>query len=295
MRVLVTGASGFIGRHTVELLKEQEDLELVYLGRAPSKLSVFRGIQYIGISDSDWTSKVRACAPDAIVNLAVDYGRDGEFLRMLKCNLTLPVELLKIAIDLRCRCFINADSFYSKSKRVPAQMMDYLLMKKAMGSWLESAAEKMVGVAMLFEHVYGPFDRQEKFVPSILAELRSNGTNLAPIHLTPGEQVRDFVFVTDVSKAILTVVRWAAKSAPQFLTCEVGTGTGVTLRTFVEELKRQACANRQLIWGAKSYDPDEIMNSKANIAFLRGLGWQPEVPYKKGIELLLASQDGRTF
>ncbi|EDM2890084.1 CDP-abequose synthase, partial [Salmonella enterica subsp. enterica serovar Typhimurium] len=58
-------------------------------------------------------------------------------------------------------------------------------------------------VNMRLEHVYGPGDGENKFIPYIIDCLNKKQSC---VKCTTGEQIRDFIFVDDVVNAYLTIL-----------------------------------------------------------------------------------------
>jgi nucleoside-diphosphate-sugar epimerase len=165
---------------------------------------------------------------------------------------------------------------------------NYALSKKQFAEWLRLLAgeDQIKGINIKIEHMYGPKDDQSKFVAWLVKQL-TNST--ASIPLTRGEQKRDFVHISDVVSAYLTLLERtdALQNYDEF---EVGTGQAVPLKEFVLQMKEAIKKHfnqkniPSLDFGALPYREGEFMEIKADIKKLRELGWQPKYSYVSGIE-----------
>lgn len=285
--IAIAGGTGFVGQHVVRLLSQRKDFEIVLLTRSRNREQ--SSFDVVDLTADDWRERLKQIRPQIFFNFAVDYGKDCDLNRMLDANLRLPISLMKIAIEVEAKAFVSCDSFYTKFSRVPAPMMDYVLMKKSLVLWMEAASNKLSVLNLRLEHVYGPGDRADKFVTMVLRQLthpteaeKANG-----LKFTEGSQIRDFVAVSDVASAVSHVIPWVLRAGNGYTVADVGTGRGTALRTFVEGMKSATASAVDLRWGELEFPKDEIAASVADLSFLRGLGWTPEVDVHKGLAQLV--------
>ena len=115
MKILLTGATGFLGSHVLKKFVENQ-YEVVALKRSTSDLwrikNVVDKVKYYDIDQIDLEQVFeREGGIDAIVHTATCYGRKGEtVLQIEKTNLLFPLELLELAIKYHCLYFYNTDT-----------------------------------------------------------------------------------------------------------------------------------------------------------------------------------------
>jgi nucleoside-diphosphate-sugar epimerase len=179
--------------------------------------------------------------------------------------------------------FLNADTCYQTGY---GHLQAYTLSKQQARQWGECLVKnsKTRFVNLKLFHPYGPGDRPDKFVPWIIHQCR---TCTGEIALTQGEQQKDFIYVEDVMKAVVTIVKKHEKIQPGFIELDCGRGTAISIRRLVENVHRQTNSRAALKFGALPYRENEIMFSQANIAKLQELGWQPEIDLEAGIQRTL--------
>ena len=132
--------------------------------------------------------------------------------------------------------------------------------------------------------MYGPGDDPSKFTTWIV---QSCLKNIDKIELTPGEQKRDFIYIDDVVDAYKLLLKKGGKSGAGFQEFDLGSGKAVSIREFVETVKRLTSADTELVFGAKAYRENEIMYSEANVTKLLNLGWKPKYDLSEGLKEMI--------
>jgi len=138
--------------------------------------------------------------------------------------------------------------------------------------------------SLRFFNVYGP--RQDPSSPysGVISIFMKRG--LAGEALTifgKGEQTRDFVFVTDVAKAI----RKAASRDFRGDVFNVGTGEQTSITTLAQTVARLAGAGSKLAFAPAR--KGEVLHSCAELSHSRTvLGYEPSVRLEQGLEQTLA-------
>lgn len=223
--------------------------------------------------------------PDAIVHVATYYGRSEEDAsRIVAANLLFPVSLLEAALRLRVPLFVNTDTYYSKAAALYGHLAQYCLSKRQFRDWTSLFAGKSTAIAhMQLEHVYGPDDAADKFTRSMIRRCLANEPEIA---LSPGEQRRDFIHVEDVAEAYVAVLEAPQRRPEAFY--EVGTGASITIREWVQTVKKTTGSSSILKFGALPYRSDEIMRSEARNESLHQLGWQAKMGLEAGLQSAIA-------
>lgn len=271
MRILLTGATGFLGSHLLRGLL-QDGHTVIAWRRASSDISRVADMAnhcvWINGDTAAPEEVFRENHVDAVIHCATVYGRSGETDAVLEGNLRFPVRLLDAAIRTGCRYFINTDSFFCK--QLPERLKrgeglylpEYTLSKYQFREWgkLRAAQGAITFLNLQLEHVYGPGDRPGKFIPWLEEQFRSG---VASVDLTDGTQLRDFVPVEGVVAAYLQALR-DLPTMEGYQSFSVGTGNAVPLRSFIEQLRDQAGASTELRFGAIPRKPEEIMFSAAS-------------------------------
>jgi CDP-paratose synthetase len=284
MHVIITGATGFLGSHLLRALVNRGDTVTAIRRQSSSLWRVNDIKQQVRWCD---TNDFESLAGDAIVHLATTYGRKGEAPSdIMASNVVFPLRLIECAAKVGTPLFINTDSFFNTRTELPGAMNHYTLSKQAFRESGARVAEQLgvQFVNMQLEHVYGPLDDPSKFVPATLAALQQSST----LDLTPGNQRRDFIYVSDVVAAFLAVLDHRESLGRKFLQIGVGTGSSLPVADFVALAHQIVGSATELRFGALQHRVGEIMDSRADTTVLSRMGWAPLVALADGIRRTLS-------
>lgn len=299
VRVMVLGASGFIGRWLSRALAaEGASLHLVV--RDGSALGGERGDADVSVADlsrSDAITDVVARArPSVVFNLA-GYGVDPterEPSTAAALNGAMPARLAEAIATHGDRTWAGQQVVHVGSaleygtaggdlaeSTVATPTTLYGITKLDGTTQLHAAAVRL-GVravtARLFT-VYGAGEHAGRLLPSLVAAAKT----AAPIPLTSGLQQRDFTYVDDVVSGLLRLGLLAdADQGP----VNVATSRLTTVRKFVETAATVlGIAHERLVFGALPTRTEEMHHEPVSIARLRALtGWVPETTIARGLE-----------
>lgn len=297
-RILVSGATGFIGRHLVAALLargETVDVALRPGTALPAAWQDRVGQQAFGpdgrLADP---AGVAAAGYQAIVNLAA-YGvhpsrRDEA--QMLAVNMGLPVDLLRAAGRNCAFVSLGSCSEYDVTttdshvdEGWPLEAFKLYGATKAAGGLMAMEAARAAGTPMRLLrafNVYGPGEAPHRLLPSLLAATEAHES----IPFSAGTQVRDFVHVDDVVEGIVrTVTALVERRCTGVRALNLCTGTGSTVQEFVRQAARMiGLSEARLDFGALAMRPDEIpwlVGSKA--AMENELDWSPTLTLSQGL------------
>lgn len=299
MRVLLTGATGFIGSHLlIRLVKMNVPVAIVLREGAKTwridevidKVFVIRG----DLSDPDTIQQpIITFAPDVVIHLAW-YGVENRYrneYQQLSINLLHITNLLQVIERTNVKKLIGFGSqgeygpqnvpiderivpqpttLYGVAKLCAYNIFELFCRQRSMDfSWVR-----------LFS-IYGPKDNDSWLIPSIITQLLAQKSP----ELTEGRQTWDFLYIDDAVDAIISILQ-SKKSNGIF---NLGSGTSPTIRQTAEKIRDAINPAIQLRFGLIPYRSDQVMFLQANIDRLKNItGWTPQVSLEQGIQRTIA-------
>ena len=283
-RVLVTGATGFIGYHLCEALVSLR-AAVHGLARAANGECLPTGCQPLPVDLMDYDAvraTVKVLRPDVIYHLAgrVTADRDVALvLPMLEGNLIPAAHMLLAANDVGCERFVCAGSSEETDVAHPVASSPYAASKTAVsayGQMFHRLYAVPVVVLRPFS-VYGPRQGDDKLIPyAIRALLRGESPQL-----TGGDQVRDFIYVKDVARGFLEA---GAADGIVGEALDLGTGLGTRVREVMTLLTDILGVDITPTLGAvpaRVAEEDQIADPARTKELL---GWEPRWSLREGLE-----------
>ncbi|MDI6796357.1 MAG: NAD(P)-dependent oxidoreductase [Desulfatibacillaceae bacterium] len=285
-RVLVTGATGFIGRHTLGPLV-QRGFE-VHAVAGPGEAPVFDKATWHEadlLDEAQTQALVKRIAPSHLMHLAW-YTDPADYRTSKKNRLWVDagLGLARAFVGAGGRralfagsCFeygpvhgpchetktpCRPDTIYGQAKHELFCRLAADLRPKDMSlAW-----------ARLF-FVYGPGERHEKLIPTVINNLLQG----RPTPLTQGSELADFVFVEDAALALVEILDGAATGP-----INVASGKPLTIRQIAEEIARQTGAVNCLKFGEYPLPAaQKILADTTRLA--KEEGWKPATGLEEGI------------
>ncbi len=302
MRVLVTGASGFTGRHMVDYLVSLPGVrpEIFGMSRSPPPGAGTRWVQADLTDGASVARVVRDVLPDLVIHLA-GLNR-GSLRRLLEVNVIGTEQLLDAVLheapDARVLVVgSSAEYGYAGEAPIPENaplrpVGPYGISKAAedlLARRYHAVHDLSVAVAVPFNLVGPGLD--ESFVSSriISQALEIVRGARSAIDLQGLDSKRDFVDVRDAVAAywqILTADGFGEHIAGEKL--NIGSGTVHSIAEVVDLVQRFLGAGFEIDLPAVC-PPDPVPTQTADISRIRSLvGWSPRVPLEASIRDMIA-------
>ncbi len=274
MRVLLTGATGFIGSHVArELLHRGHEVHATVRPSSDRRrIRDLEGRLRIHPGEMDLVP----VEPDAAIHLAW-YTVPGKYLSAPENRDCLEASRRLLA-RLRCRavfagtCFEFDTRLGTLSEESPTR--PGTLYAECKDALRREVSARPASAWVRFFYQYGPWEDERRLVPSVMrAVLRGE-----PANVSPGEQRRDFLHVEDVASAVCAVAESGLEGA-----VNIGSGQAPAVREIVTRIGELGGRPDLIRLGAVDYYPGEPMLIVADNAKLRSTGWAPRVGLAEGL------------
>lgn len=311
MRVLVLGATGFIGRWLARVLADSGAELFVAVRDRRLWEKLFESSNVAGLTETDLVDReglrrlIINTDPTIVFNLA-GYGVDRnerDELAAWRMNAALPLAIGECLAERTSRTWEGQELVHVgtaleyggcsgnlSENTVPAPSTVYGRSKLA-GTWALRDISPKAGlrsvIARLFT-VYGPGEHEGRLLPS-LVEAAQKGTNVC---LTDGTQRRDFTYIDDVVEGLL---RLGLIQAPPGEIINLATGRLTTVREFAETAADiLGIPLARLRFGALPMREEEMAHDPISTELLQFYtGWLPAVDIRDGVRLALRPDTAR--
>jgi len=270
MRIFVTGGTGFVGSHFLNAahaaghgivaLRRPGSFPRIPLNKEPTWVD--------GSLDGDHRSAIKGC--EVFVHLAA-HGVNPPHDRLDRClywNLIASLRLCEQAEEVGIRRFVITGSCWEygrvgdRYKYIPPEApleptTSYGASKAAASvAFFAWATDRGLQLQILrVFNVFGPGEFSSRLWPS-LQEAALAGHDCP---MTNGEQVRDFILVSDLAQKFVAALGFEGITAGRPIIRNIGSGQPTTVKLFAEYWWHHWGAKGKLIFGALPHRKGEIM------------------------------------
>lgn len=233
--------------------------------------------------------------PSALFHLATYYSADDrvDLGEVVDVNIKAAVALVQACEGLQgLDLFVNTgtcaeygDFRGTADEQTPITPASIYASTKAAGTICAGQLARDLGVPLVtlrLYNMYGEYESPSRIVPAVLLALLRGEV----VPLTAGEQAKDYSYVGDIVRAFMAAPPSARRVAGEIV--NIGSGSTVTMRAFVETLASKVGADMSLLhFGEVAYRPNEMWHQGTSIGKARELlGWEPALSLDEGLALV---------
>lgn len=296
MRILITGAGGFIGSHLAEFLVEKGYSVIGFDSQFERSQNSINLERIVGDLTQVDTLDDMIARSDIIVHLAaVSRVEDGqkEPERCFKVNVGGTTRILeslkkysdKILIFGSSREVYGEPETFPVTELHPTNPISVYGISKLTSEMLISLYSKLFGinyVILRFSNVYGsPRDLTERVIPKF-AKLAARGL---PLTVNGGNQILDFTFVDDVVQGITNLVYKISDGDESCVSQQyhLTSGKGISVLSLAQTIKNLFRSNSTIeVRKTRNFDVQKFIGdyTKARLAF----SYEPRHSLTDGLE-----------
>lgn len=288
-KILVTGASGFIGWHAIQPLLDKG--VKVYGVCNKGELPPQKGLRTVRMNLLDTETMRRAVEdirPEGLLHLAWDVN-PASYVHSIS-NLEWlhgSMELIKAACENGCKKVVTAGTCFEYEMEETAINECGLLTNKNLyaaskGSMynLCSAYCRRMGIPYAHGRIfyaYGAREHEQRVVPYVIRSLLER----REASVSSGIQLRDYIYTQDVANAFVAILNSRLEGA-----VNIGTGGAIELRELFLEIGRQLGCPELIRFGVvvpQSAEPKLI--AADNKKLVDGTSWQPMFSLDMGVRM----------
>lgn len=287
MKIIVSGASGFIGSWLCRILSQEN--EVVALMRENSnaiKLENLPTVRMIHADVEHWPSIIHEQEPDVLIlNDWWGVGNDCRNDPKQFDNIQRIEGLAKSAIAANAKIIIgvgsqaelgpidsviteatidNPTTLYGEAKVITRRNIQDL-----------SSSTDVRFIWMRIFSTYGPLDEGAWLIPNIVDSLSNNEYQ----KMTKGEQVWSYLHAYDLAMAFVKVISNSKISG----IVNVGNPETISIRNVGSIIGQHLNKENLLEFGALEYRQDQVMKLQPLCETLVNAGWQPQISFDTGI------------
>ena len=289
MTILLTGTTGFVGRHVLPLLLAEGHL-VIALARREIKAEPVPGwesvITVIGdVATGQGFDEIPWAELDAVIHLAASGVKASHrvWADAVAVNVVGTQRLLAAIKTkaMRTPTVFVARTFYEPlTAQAPALLENpYIATKQAASELAALWAETYAGSTVLgtFFQVYGPDDASGNVLNYAARELKAG----RPAIFGSGRGLRDWIYITDAAAAVVASVKTASNHLSEV---DIGTGALVTIRTAIEALASESGQAEAVLTFDPAKDRADVDLHLAATA--RPANWSPALTLRQGLKFL---------
>ena len=303
---MVTGSSGYVGGAIARALSPycRTIVAPVRAGARAPDLPNLQRHELVRDGLADIPDLIARLQPDIVVHCAA-YGvkpQDRDAATMFAVNTRATIDICLAATSF-AKGMIIAGSSAEYDGRAPAPFSEStpLESRKIYGASKAAATLACLAIAarnafpcivLRLFGVYGPDEAPHRLVSSLISRLREGNR----VSLSPGDQLRDFIYIDDVASAFLAATAYVLNDADDKVhlvdPINICTGIPVSVKTLCSTMASKLNRSCDLLgFGDLDYRPDDVMAVYGMPDKARELlGWTPAWTLDRALDEILAGR-----
>ena len=287
MKILVTGANGFVGSHLLPKLIDY-DLKVV-VRKVYDNVKLEQQIIYNDDLET-FKNEINKFNPNIVIHLAsfLSSADDCDSIKnIVESNILFTSYLLESLKETNVELFINtgtfAEYYYNDGKLNPSYF--YAASKIATRPIIKYFKNliNFKNINIVPYTIYGGKSKNKKVIDYIIESANTSSF----IDMTSGEQILDFIHIDDVIDFYIHCINNIDKLEDEE-DYHLGTGIGTTVRNLAVLIENKIGKKTNINWGAKEYRSLDVMRAVAPVFKLeKELEWKAKISLEDGIKKII--------
>ena len=294
MKILITGANGFIGKHVTKQLATVNNTILATGFEKNKSDNSQDNVKWIygNLSNLDnYKAEIREFNPDVTVHMAWQ-GIPDFSENISRLNLETSIDLLDFIIEeTDCSKIIVSGSCFEYGKRNGVVKESE---NTAINSYFSWAKHSIYGYLELkckqkyielvwfrYFYVYGPGQRKASLIPTILDSFKNN---LTPDIRNPYNK-NDFIYVQDIATATDCVINLETKIDSGIY--NLGSGYSTSVLEICVKAELAVTGVQKATKSLAKIPKIDFQDFWADVSKLKSLGWKPMYSIEKGVNEMI--------
>ncbi len=288
-RILITGASGFIGSHLAERLAGENEVHVIVRGhdyprlsRMHSKIKIHQG----DVSDSVFVrsvmDKYKMHAVFHLAGIIKKDGSDESFSASMDVNFHGTLNLLnRIGKETQRFVFVSTSEGYigsapfsEEGRRLPLSPYSASKMLAETACMFYFCVRKVPVTIVRPFIVYGPGQGKGMLIQDAITSMLEG----KPLKTTKGEQTRDFVYIDDVIDALILA---SSRKEAVGQTYNVCIGKETKIKDVLFKIASLTGGRSEPVL---PYRENEVFSHFGDNSKLRSLRWEPRISLEEGLK-----------
>lgn len=266
MKLLISGATGFIGTHLVTRLQKEKHTVFIIVRPSTKEASFPKKIKTYIFDNTieNLTAFMEKEKFDGVIHLAslfLAQHKPEDIKNLIDSNVFFGTALLEAATKSNTPWFINTGTFWQHYKNKTYSPVNlYAASKQAFESlaqyYIETTPINFVTIKL--SDTFGKNDTRPKIF-NLLSKLRTTGENLL---MSPGKQILDISYIENIMDGYMRMITLLSRKEGISLrgkSFAIKAKQRLTLQQLVKVFEKVTKSKLSITWGGRAYRDREVM------------------------------------
>ena len=292
MKAVITGATGFVGTWLVrELLTQNDEVTVIVRDKKSIREEWAESVHVVEATLEQFSELDNIAFNEKKADIFYHFawagtaGNERADVGIQLKNVEATCEAVMLAKRLGCKRFVNAGSImeYEAIQYVPSDgarpgMGNIYSTAKLTADFMAKTVatkENIEFINIIISNIYGAGERSARFLNTTLRKMLNDES----IAMTHGNQLYDFIYVTDAVKAITLAAKQGESNAEYY----IGNTKQQPLKEYILMMKSVLKSETEILFGKVPFTGIMLSYEEFDTGKLERMGFVPEVSFEEGI------------